>query len=24
VSPAPLTVDKDVATTRYLLRKVKS
>jgi hypothetical protein len=24
VSPAPLTVDKNVATTRYLLRKAKS
>ena len=24
VSPAPLTVDKDVVTTRYLLRKAKS
>ena len=24
VSPAPLTVDKDVVTTRYLLRKAKN
>jgi len=24
VSPAPLTFDKDVATTRYLLRKAKN